>query len=266
MSRERTLVISSKNSESFDYLGLINKIEDLDVSTFVQTEGYLRIPEKLVQYDDEHILVFRDNGGLASIAQKPILCKLNLSNGSVEELDQSMFSENFIPETVEKFNNGSFLVIGMSSTDNGFRIDAYLLNSDLSLHEQFGENGMMNLSVIEDDYIRLSTYSFEKYVYVSINHGDGNQLIRFSNLGSNTLNSETKRIECYPNPTAGILNIKQEIRDSPTFYEIRNSHGYIVTKGLMKSQNLDCSTLESGYYLLTLSKEESVYQESFIKE
>jgi hypothetical protein len=81
----------------------------------------------------------------------------------------------------------------------------------------------------------------------------------------NPIDSEVKEIRLYPNPIRGnSLNVLTNYKD--VSYEIYNSLGQIVVKGIMTNNTIDVSSLESALYQIRFTTEGEILTKRFIKQ
>jgi hypothetical protein len=86
------------------------------------------------------------------------------------------------------------------------------------------------------------------------------------NLSSNSSNFEEK-INVYPNPTNGILNVKIESGMTKTEFKIYNCLGKLMQEGYLEEENsrIDFSTLNTGVYFLKINSESLEINKKIIK-
>lgn len=115
-----------------------------------------------------------------------------------------------------------------------------------------------NLNCIQVDDV---AYSNSNWTGLSIDNGDNFSLNCGGNVGvdeSTTVNN----ITIYPNPTTGILNIKNGFGS----VRIVDLTGKVVLETTVSNDQIDVSNLLNGVYLLQLKTEKGIATQRFIKE
>lgn len=103
---------------------------------------------------------------------------------------------------------------------------------------RYQEAGIYNLTLVVEDTISGAKDSVVKLNYIR--------------LLPSSINSELKPIGIYPNPANDYLKIITDEEQDNYYYEISNSIGKIVQKGLLKNQFIELYNLSSSYYCIRI--------------
>lgn len=101
---------------------------------------------------------------------------------------------------------------------------------------------------------------------IDVVNADINEVVILS-INTGIDDADSKRIEIYPNPTGGIINIQGSIIKSATISVFDISGKKILTKSSDKYLiSLDISEYISGTYIIQITKDQSVYKKLIIKK
>jgi hypothetical protein len=133
--------------------------------------------------------------------------------------------------------------------------------------------------VVGNDTLTLDTVTFFNQPVISslIRYPDGAEnWFTTATITPNSTNIKTvyvgvsnniadNRIIIFPNPVSKLLNISSILDLSNSIYEIHNTIGKFVDKGYVINNQINCSNLKSGLYILTITNKSSKICKGFIK-
>lgn len=137
--------------------------------------------------------------------------------------------------TASEVNNKGFAVQRSSDNESWNELD--FIN---------GRNAIEKSKYNFEDKRPLSGESYYRLVQLDFNGDQSYSTTQTVNFGS-----EIQPIHIYPNPTEGLLYIKQALGGKPILLEIVNMNGKVIFNENLKTNTIDLSQVRAGMYILT---------------
>ncbi len=77
-------------------------------------------------------------------------------------------------------------------------------------------------------------------------------------------NKSKKALNLYPNPTSSSFSVQDNAKGGN--YQLYNSAGVLLIEGKIESTQVDVSTLDTGLYFIQITKNNTVFTSSFVKQ
>ncbi len=173
----------------------------------------------------------------------------NAANGTV----MSIFVEN----NGQIIIGGSFNAYGTTQRKNLARINA---NGDLDTNFTIGtgfDNWVNSIERQTDGKLLLGGN------FTTFNGTTKNRIIRFTNSTMGNASFEAASVAVYPNPATDNLFVSNT--EAIGNYTITDLNGRVIEQNTAKGNSISVSTMQSGIYLLSFTKEGRVVTQKFIR-